>query len=202
MGGAGPNAPSGAEAVGQRGNSITKTLAAQATAVWLMTDGGRELVTFADLLVRPERQTRAGCRGMSLNLFFPVRGESRATAKAVCASCEVRVECLDAATVDESTEGIWGGEGTKDRRQMRRGVAEMETALITAGGVIVAALLAAWIAGHYASLDLAVRRQLESTERFLDLVSVLDNRAPTESGLGKQIATAWLIASSDATTTS
>ena len=86
-----------------------------------MTDGGRELVTFADLFHRPEWQTRASCRGTSLNLFFPATGVSTAAAKAVCASCEVRVECLDAALADEATDGIWGGVGAKVHRQMRRG---------------------------------------------------------------------------------
>jgi WhiB family transcriptional regulator, redox-sensing transcriptional regulator len=103
-------------------NQTAKTLAGQANTVWLMTGAGRELVTFADLFHRPEWQTREGCRGMSLNLFFPSTGMSPAAAKAVCAGCEVRVECLDAALADEATGGIWGGVGTKVRRQMWCGV--------------------------------------------------------------------------------
>ena len=94
-------------------NHITKTLAVQATTVCLMTGAGRELVTFADLFHRPTWQTRAGRRGVNSNFFFPALGESTAAAKAVCASCEVRVECLDAALADEATEGIWGGVGRR-----------------------------------------------------------------------------------------
>jgi len=101
-------------------NHITKALAAQATTVWLMTGAGREPVTFADLFQRPAWMAAAACRGMSPNLFFPALGVSTAAAKTVCASCEVRVECLDAALADEATEGIWGGVGQKQRRQMRR----------------------------------------------------------------------------------
>jgi WhiB family transcriptional regulator, redox-sensing transcriptional regulator len=102
-------------------NHITKTLASEAATVWLMTGACQELVTFADLFHRPTRQTRAGCRGMDPNLFFPARGESTAAAKAVCAGCEVRGECLDAAMADETTQGIWGGVSQNVRGQMRRG---------------------------------------------------------------------------------
>ena len=69
-----------------------------------------------------------------------------------------------------------------------------ETALVAALAVIVAALLAAWIAAKAASRDLVVKRQLEATDSFLNLVEALDNRAERESGLGKQIAAGWLIA--------
>jgi WhiB family transcriptional regulator, redox-sensing transcriptional regulator len=104
-------------------NHITKALAAQATVEWLMGGSGPELVTFANLFHRPDWMAGAECRGMDANLFVPALGQSTAIAKAVCASCEVRVECLDAAMADETTEGIWGGLGQRKRRQMRRGSA-------------------------------------------------------------------------------
>jgi WhiB family transcriptional regulator, redox-sensing transcriptional regulator len=102
-------------------NSMTTTLASEAATIWLMTGAGRELVTFADLFHRPTWQTSAGCRGMNPNLFFPARGESTAPAMAVCASCEVRQECQDAALADPATSGIWGGLSERGRREMRRG---------------------------------------------------------------------------------
>src|SRR5687768_11902853 len=37
---------------------------------------------------------RANCLGCDPELFFPERGESTIEAKAVCAGCAVRVECL------------------------------------------------------------------------------------------------------------
>jgi hypothetical protein len=66
------------------------------------------------------------------------------------------------------------------------------TAAIAAVGVV----LAAWIAAHQASKDLVVKRQLESTDRFLNLVSILENRTDqgVDVGRNKQIATGWLIA--------
>ena len=79
---------------GNEANHITKALAAQATTVRLMTGAGREPVMFADLCHRPDWQSRAQCRGMGTNVFFPSLGVSTAAARAVCASCEVRVECL------------------------------------------------------------------------------------------------------------
>lgn len=63
--------------------------------------------------------------------------------------------------------------------------------VVASGGGIVAA----WIAARQAFRELVVKRQLDSTDRFLDLVSILDNRVEGGGvGLNKQIATAWLIA--------
>ena len=106
---------------GNVANHITKALAAQATTVWLMNGAGREPGMFADLCHRPDWQSRAQCRGMGTNVFFPSLGVSTAAARAVCASCEVQDECLDAALADETTEGIWGGVSKKARREIRRG---------------------------------------------------------------------------------
>jgi len=62
---------------------------------------------------------RGACRGVSTDLFFPERGESPAAAKAVCATCPVRVECLDYALVVLGQSGIWGGQSERQRRQIR-----------------------------------------------------------------------------------
>jgi transposase len=51
---------------------------------------------------------RARCRGMSLEHFFPRRGQSGAIAKRVCARCPVRRECA-AEAARFPTSGIWGG---------------------------------------------------------------------------------------------
>lgn len=66
------------------------------------------------------------------------------------------------------------------------------TAAIASIGVVAAA----WIAARQASKELVIKRQLESSDRFLDLVSLLDNRTGegVDVGLNKQIATGWLIA--------
>lgn len=53
-------------------------------------------------------------------LFFPGRGDNETTerAKAVCATCPVTAECLDAALANDEP-GIWGGTSERERRQMR-----------------------------------------------------------------------------------
>jgi WhiB family redox-sensing transcriptional regulator len=41
--------------------------------------------------------------------WFPERGQPTAPAKAVCARCLVRAECLAFAVENGITEGVWGG---------------------------------------------------------------------------------------------
>jgi WhiB family redox-sensing transcriptional regulator len=52
--------------------------------------------------------------------FFPARGESVQEAKAVCAACPVRAECLDYAMRSDIHCGVWGGLSELERRQLRR----------------------------------------------------------------------------------
>ena len=63
---------------------------------------------------------RAACRGMDPELFHPDRGESTAAAKAVCASCPVRDDCLEYALDAGEKLGIWGGASAKARRRIKR----------------------------------------------------------------------------------
>lgn len=58
--------------------------------------------------------------------FFPHPSEYEliAAAKAVCARCPVRAECLDEAMSAGMTDGIWGGMTPEERRllsQVRAG---------------------------------------------------------------------------------
>lgn len=62
----------------------------------------------------------ANCRGCDPALFFPGQGESTRDAKAVCAACEVRRECLDYALRSGEKFGIWGGKSERERRRIRR----------------------------------------------------------------------------------
>jgi WhiB family redox-sensing transcriptional regulator len=65
----------------------------------------------------------AACRGQQ-DLFFPpdtleTKGERRrreARAKALCAGCAVRAECLSQAVIDHEWFGIWGGLTERERR--------------------------------------------------------------------------------------
>ncbi|HEV2377944.1 MAG TPA: WhiB family transcriptional regulator [Streptosporangiaceae bacterium] len=65
---------------------------------------------------------RAACRSSDPDLFFPVSSSGRqiARAKAVCAHCTVRRECLDLALATGPVSGVWGGTSEDDRRLIRQ----------------------------------------------------------------------------------
>ncbi len=65
-------------------------------------------------------QDYANCRGADADLFFPERGASTRKAKAICAECEVRTQCLDYAIDIGEKFGIWGGMSERERRKVRR----------------------------------------------------------------------------------
>ncbi len=53
-------------------------------------------------------QDHANCRGADPDLFFPPRGASNRKAKAMCAACVVRAECLEFAITEGERFGLWG----------------------------------------------------------------------------------------------
>ena len=63
---------------------------------------------------------RAACRGVGADVFFTEPGEATRPAKAVCAECPVREECLDYALRNGERHGVWGGTSERERRWMRR----------------------------------------------------------------------------------
>jgi len=65
-------------------------------------------------------QDEALCAGMDPDLFFPERGDMETVnaAKAVCAGCPVRSECLELGIHEKF--GIWGGTTERERRILRR----------------------------------------------------------------------------------
>jgi WhiB family redox-sensing transcriptional regulator len=69
---------------------------------------------------QPEWMQDANCRGVDPALFYPERGEMTRHAKAVCAQCPVRVECLDHALATAERFGVWGGTSERERRRLRR----------------------------------------------------------------------------------
>ena len=70
------------------------------------------------LLERPEWHRRAACSGMDVDLWFPVRGDTiPPAARAVCAKCPVRSECLEAGLREK--HGIWSGTSERQRRGIR-----------------------------------------------------------------------------------
>lgn len=62
----------------------------------------------------------AACRGLDPSIFFPERGESAALAKATCAECPVREECLAFAYMAGQHTGVWGGLTEKERVRRRK----------------------------------------------------------------------------------
>ena len=70
-------------------------------------------------------RVRAACSTVDPDLFFPVGVTGPAVgqiaaAKAVCAGCSVRDECLDFAITTNQEYGIWGGTSEEERRVLRR----------------------------------------------------------------------------------
>ena len=71
-------------------------------------------------------QMKAACRGPQATIFFPPshferKDEKEARegrAKAICATCSVRRQCLDYALRIKEPHGIWGGLNEVERRQL------------------------------------------------------------------------------------
>lgn len=66
----------------------------------------------------------AKCADYDPDLFFPVGSSGpalrqAARAKAVCAQCPVRVDCLEWAQATEQTHGVWGGLDEVERESLR-----------------------------------------------------------------------------------
>lgn len=63
----------------------------------------------------------AACAGHDPELWFPSSrsGDNGLAAKAICATCRVREECLEYAVETVQTHGIWGGSSPLERRRIR-----------------------------------------------------------------------------------
>jgi WhiB family redox-sensing transcriptional regulator len=86
----------------------------------MLRQRGDDVPSIEDFLHRPAWHARAACRGMGTDQFFPARGEHIDNARAICDSCPVRSECLDAAIENIDRHGIWGGTSERERRRIRR----------------------------------------------------------------------------------
>jgi WhiB family redox-sensing transcriptional regulator len=72
-----------------------------------------------DPIVHLDWQTRAACRGMGSDLFFPTGGNAIAHLTRICARCPVAEECRTTALDDPSLYGIWAGTSVRERRRLR-----------------------------------------------------------------------------------
>lgn len=107
----------------------TRSLGALAFAAVLDSTAGYSGLDPGDLIAeavgilqgdRPAWWARAACRGQGPEQWFPERGDRPDHAKAVCARCPVRAECLDAAVANREAAGVWGGMSPGERRPRRR----------------------------------------------------------------------------------
>jgi WhiB family transcriptional regulator, redox-sensing transcriptional regulator len=77
------------------------------------------------LLVHQENwRSLAACQSADPDLFFPVSSSGQsiaqvAQAKAICAGCQVRRECLAFALRTHQVHGVWGGLSEQERYQRR-----------------------------------------------------------------------------------
>jgi WhiB family redox-sensing transcriptional regulator len=72
--------------------------------------------------LRPAWMRDALCAEYPREWWFPERGASTEPAKAICAKCLVRAECLDYAmgNFEARTFGVWGGLSAAERRALPR----------------------------------------------------------------------------------
>ena len=74
-------------------------------------------------------QHRGLCRASDSTVFFPPahfehkpeREAREAKAKAICAGCPVRGQCLEWALAVREPHGVWGGRSESERKQMLLG---------------------------------------------------------------------------------
>jgi WhiB family redox-sensing transcriptional regulator len=75
----------------------------------------------AEQAARLEWWQSAACQEADPDMFFPVspagRGRDEAArAKAICAACQVRRQCLQFALATHQAHGVWGGTTEEERR--------------------------------------------------------------------------------------
>lgn len=66
----------------------------------------------------PRFDGRALCAETDPEAFYPEKGGSIRAAKAVCAGCDVRLQCLSWALEHDEKFGVWGGLAERERRQL------------------------------------------------------------------------------------
>lgn len=92
--------------------------------------GGARPATHADPWRLPSRpaiddawRADAACRGWPIEWWFPGKGIAATRGKAICATCEVREQCLQAALAEEVegfASGVRGGLNARERWDLLR----------------------------------------------------------------------------------
>ena len=102
------------------GGASLMTAADHPITSWLMAANEPDPWQYvAALSRRPLWQADAACRGIGPAVFFPGKGQSHATARALCATCPVADECRAYATANSEILGVWGGTSTQERMLLR-----------------------------------------------------------------------------------
>lgn len=70
--------------------------------------------------IRYDWQELGSCKDADPDLFFPERGSPGDSAKRVCVTCPVRIECLEYALANGERYGVWGGLTERERTRLRR----------------------------------------------------------------------------------
>jgi WhiB family transcriptional regulator, redox-sensing transcriptional regulator len=71
----------------------------------------------------------AACTGSDNTIFYPEEGggdDWGGEAKAICAKCRVRTNCLDYALTSREEYGIWGGHTAAERRRILRKLSRLD----------------------------------------------------------------------------
>ena len=97
------------------------------SVVWEVRDGTVEVGDYRssaeellDLLRGPAWKADALCREYPKVAWFGQSERSSKAAKAVCARCLVRSECLAYAMADPNLDGTWGGLTRRERAELRQ----------------------------------------------------------------------------------
>lgn len=89
------------------------------TDIW--PEWGDEQDSIYDLPLTGDWAAKGRCRSAPKEVFFPAPGDSIDPAKAICADCPVREQCLDYALAHPRLQGVWGGTSGKERRLIHQG---------------------------------------------------------------------------------
>ena len=84
-----------------------------------------DLADFVGILEVPITDERpwvvfSACRDADPDFFFPATREEEEHALAICATCPVRLDCLEYALEARERFGIWGGLTEKQRKRLLR----------------------------------------------------------------------------------
>ncbi|HVL92408.1 MAG TPA: WhiB family transcriptional regulator [Acidimicrobiales bacterium] len=60
------------------------------------------------------------CREEPPTTFFPSDGVGVEVARRICATCDVKVPCLEYALRNRIDHGVWGGTSERERRRIAR----------------------------------------------------------------------------------